>query len=102
MVVDDLLIWGTNEERHDARLRKVSERARLRNLRLNKDKCHIKKHKISYVGHVLSKDGIKPDPKKTEAITEMSAPKNKEEVQRFLGMLTYLAKFIPIPGSINT
>ena len=84
-----------NEEQHDARLRKVLERARLQNLRLNKDKCHIKKHEISYVGHVLSKDGIKPDPKKTEAITEMPASKNKEELQRFLGMLTYLTKFIP-------
>ena len=39
--------------------------------------------------------GLKPDPRKTEAITEMPMPKNREELQRFLGMLTYLTKFIP-------
>ena len=40
-------------------------------------------------------DGMKPDPKKTQAITDMAALTNKEDLQRFLGMLTYLAKFIP-------
>ena len=95
VVVDDLLVWGEDEEQHDSRLLKVLERARARNLKLNKDKCHIKQHEISYVGHILTKDGLKPDPKKTEAITEMPSPQNKEELQRFLGMLTYLTKFIP-------
>ena len=94
VVVDDLLVWGEDEEQHDSRLLKVLERARARNLKLNKDKC-IKQHEISYVGHILTKDGLKPDPKKTEAITEMPSPQNKEELQRFLGMLTYLTKFIP-------
>ena len=42
----------------------------------------------------MSKDGLKPDPKKIKAITNMSTPKNKENLQRFLGMVTYLAKFI--------
>ena len=87
VVIDDLLVWGENEEQHDARLIKILDRARTRNLKLNKDKCHIKQHKISYVGHILTKDGLKPDPRKTEAITEMPTPK--------LGMLTYLNKFIP-------
>ena len=95
VVIDDLLVWGENEEQHDARLIKVLERARTRNLKLNKDKCHIKQHEISYVGHILTKDGLKPDTRKTEAITEMPTPRNREELQRFLGMLTYLNKFIP-------
>ena len=95
VIVDDILVWGENEEQHDARLIKVLERARSRNLRLNKNKCHIKQHEISYVGYILSKDGVKPDPKKTEAIAAMPAPKNREKLQRFIGMLTYLAKFIP-------
>ena len=95
VVVDDLLIWGENREEHDERLIQVLQRARHRGLKLNKAKCQFRQHEISYIGHVLSKDGIKPDPKKTEAITQMTPPQNKEEVQRFLGMLTYLAKFIP-------
>jgi len=62
---------------------------------LNKQKCQIKKDKISYIGLSLSKDVLRPDPKKTEAIMSMPPPKNKEELQRFLGILTYLSKFIP-------
>ena len=92
VVVDDL---GEDNEQHDSRLTKVLERARSRNLKLNKTKCHIKQPEISYVGHTLTKDGLKPDLKKTEAITAMPISKNREELQRFLGMLTYLAKFIP-------
>ena len=57
--MDDLLVWGENEEQHD---NKVLERARVRNLKLNKEKCHIKQQEISYVGHILTKDGIKPYP----------------------------------------
>ena len=50
---------------------------------------------ISYIGHTLGKEGLKPDPQKVRAITEMTRPQNKEELQRFLGMVTYIAKFIP-------
>ena len=95
VIVDDILVWGEDEEQHNVRLTKVLERARSRNLKLNKNKCHINQHEISYVGHILSKDGLKPDTKKTEAITVMPAPENREQLQRFLWMLTYLAKFIP-------
>ena len=95
VVVDDLLIWGETEEEHDIRLKQVLERAKRRNVKLNRDKSQIKREQISYVGHVIGKDGIKPDPKKVEAIVKLNAPTGKEELQRFLGMTTYLAKFIP-------
>ena len=95
VVVDDILVWGTNEAKHDSRLIKVLDRARLRNLKLNKTKCQFKKQEIAYLGHVLTKDGLKPDPKKTQAISEMIPPMSREALKRFLGMLTYLAKFIP-------
>ena len=95
VVVDDLLIWGENEEQHDTRLIQVLERARHRNLKLNRTKCQIRKDAITYIGHILSKDGLKPDPKKTDAILKMPCPENKDDLQRFLGMLTYLGKFIP-------
>lgn len=46
-------------------------------------------------GHVLSADGVKPDSKKVEAIIAMPTPANREDLQRFLGVVTYLPKFIP-------
>ena len=95
VVVNDLLIWGESDEQHDSRLIQVLERALNRNLRLNKSKYQIKKDAITYIGHVLGKDSLKPDPKKTEAIINTSCPENREELQRFLGMLTCLGKFTP-------
>ena len=94
MVVQDLLIWGENREEHDERLIQVSQRALLRGLKLNKAKCQFRQQEINYIAHILSKDGKKPDPRKTESITQVAPPQNKE-VQRFLDMLTYLVKFIP-------
>ena len=94
-VVDDLLIWAENEDQHNAILKQVLERAQQRNLRFNKEKSQIKKEKINYLGHVLSKDGLQPDPQKVEAIQKMDTPQDKEDLQRFLGMIMYLEKFIP-------
>ena len=50
---------------------------------------------VHYGGQVLNADGVKPDPKKVEAIIAMPAPANREDLQRFLGVVTYLSKFIP-------
>ena len=59
------------------------------------DKSQIRCKEISYVGHIIGKDGLKPDPRKVEAIIKMDPPKDKEELQRFLSMTTYVAKSIP-------
>lgn len=63
VVVDDVLVWGETEDQHDSRLTKVLERARARNLKLNKTKCQIKKHEITYLGHIRTKQrGCKTRP----------------------------------------
>ncbi|KAL7880974.1 hypothetical protein SRHO_G00032280 [Serrasalmus rhombeus] len=67
----------------------------LNKTRLNKEKCKIGLEEIKYLGHILSKDGLKPDPSKIEAIRKMPTPECKKDVERFLGMVTFLAKFIP-------
>ena len=95
VIVDDLVVWGENVEQHDERLRQVLDRCRKRNLKLYREKCHIRVSEVHYVGHVLSADGVKPDPKKVEAILTMPTPANREGLQRFLGAVTYLSKFIP-------
>ena len=77
VILDDLLVWGEDDEQHDTRLAKVLERARSRNLKLNKTKCHIKQPEISYVGHTLRKDGLKPDQKKLKPLQQCQHPKAK-------------------------
>ena len=95
VIVDDILVWGSTVEEHDARLERVLGQTQKRNLKLNKDKSQIRLKEIIYVGHILSQDGIKPDPRKVQAIMKLEIPENKEELQQFLGMTTYLSKFIP-------
>ena len=50
---------------------------------------------LKYVGHIISKNGIKPDPKKVETVMNMPSPTNVEQLRRFLGMISYLSKFLP-------
>ncbi|KAK3737375.1 hypothetical protein QZH41_002290 [Actinostola sp. cb2023] len=93
--IDDILVWGRTREEHDERLAKTLQRARESNLKLNPDKCKIRRTKILYIGHVLTTDGVKPDVSKLEAITSMPTPEDKHGIQRLLGMVNYVAKFLP-------
>ena len=94
IIVDDILIWGSTEEEHDANLRKVLERARQIGLKLNLSKCKFRARSVSFVGHTFTDEGLKPDTEKTAAIRNMPAPENQAALQRFLGMTNYLNKFI--------
>ena len=50
---------------------------------------------MKFFGHILTKDGLKADPKKISAIKSLTAPSNKQELQSFLGLFNYLNKFLP-------
>ena len=50
---------------------------------------------MTFLGHIVSAEGIKADPEKIKAITEMKTPENITELQRFLGMINYVGKFLP-------
>ncbi|KAJ8366207.1 hypothetical protein SKAU_G00150380 [Synaphobranchus kaupii] len=100
-IMDDILIAAPTIEEHDRTLREVVERATSYNLKLNFDKCHIRQSTVPYVGHLITADGLKPDPAKTEAVRCMPAPTDREGVRRFLGFVTYLSKFIPNLSEID-
>ncbi|PIK51362.1 hypothetical protein BSL78_11730 [Apostichopus japonicus] len=50
---------------------------------------------VKYMGYVLTSQGVKPDPAKLDAVTQMSEPTDKKGVQRLIGCVTYLSKFMP-------
>ena len=62
---------------------------------LNADKCEFKKSEVRFLGHVVNKNGISPDPRKTKAVLEMESPQNLTELRRFMGMINQLGKFSP-------
>ena len=64
-------------------------------MKLNRSKCSFGENEITFPGHNLSAKGLKPDHEKITAIRDMPDPTNKQEMQRLLGMINYLGKFIP-------
>ena len=95
VIVDDILVWGSTEAEDDRNLLKVLDRIRQINLKLKWDKCKFKVNEVGYVGHLLTAEGLKPDPEKVRAIVEMKIPENVKDLQQFLGMVRYLSKFVP-------
>jgi len=94
-VMDDILVAARTVAEDDRILKKVIYRATQYNLKLNMDKCLIRRSEVQYVGHLLTSEGLKPDPRKVQAVEDMPAPTDKEGVRRFIGFVTYLSKFIP-------
>ena len=98
-VVDDMLIWGARESEHDAKLIKVLNRAVEIGLQLKSDKCKFNVQEVKYVGHIFSHEGLKTDPEKSRG---MPVPTDSQSLHRYIGMITYLAKFIPRLSEIAT
>ena len=83
IIVNDILIWGSTEEEHDANLRKVLERARQIGLKLNLSKCKFSARSVSFVGHTFTDEGLKPDTEKTAAIRNIQHQKTKQLFKGF-------------------
>ena len=79
----------------DENFLKLLKRAREVNLRFNSKKLNLRKPEVKYMAHVLSCEGLKPDPNKVNAVSEMPKPTFKQEVLSLLGFVNYLSKFLP-------
>ena len=64
-------------------------------IKLNREKTEMRKKEVAFLGHKITSKGLEIDKDKVEAIVKMEAPKNVKEVQRFAGMVNYLARFLP-------
>lgn len=93
--IDDILVWGSNEEEHDLRLTEVMKVLKENDILLNQEKCIYKVQTIHFLGHELKPEGVKPLPKYVKSITEFRIPKTIEELQSFLGLVNYINKWIP-------
>lgn len=93
--IDDVLIWGENKTQHDKRVREVLRRAEECGVKFNKEKCVFGASSINFLGHIFDRTGMKPDESRVKAIIDMPQPKDKKELERFLGVTNYLSRFIP-------
>ena len=96
-ITDDLNVHGKTQVEHDERLDKLLSRCKEVGIKLSKsdDKLQYCMPEISFMGHLITREGVKSDPEKVKAVTEMPAPQNVGELKRFLGMVNYLSKYLP-------
>ena len=92
--IDDIIIFSKTFEDHVLHIKEVIEKLEKAGLYLKLNKCEFCMEEIEILKHFVSADGIKPSPKKTEAIDEYPTPDSPEAVSRFLGMAGYYRKFI--------
>lgn len=101
VIMDDILVYGSGETMedairdHDFHLQALLQRAREVGLKLNKEKLKLRLTSVKYMGQILSSEGMCPDPDKVKAVVEMPRPKNLKDVQRLIGLVTYLSKYLP-------
>ena len=100
-VHDDMVIYGVGETEeeavadHNMKLEKFFQRCRETGVKLNKKKLKLLCKEIPYLGHLVTEEGLKPDPEKVEAVQKMPRQENVKAVRRFCGFVNYLAKFLP-------
>lgn len=102
IIADDILIMGegdTQEEDHEKNkdheknLRCFLMRCRQRDIKFNADKFKLRRESVTYIGHLLTAEGLRIDPEKVRAVRELPWPTDVKGVQRRVGMLNYLSKF---------
>ena len=95
LCADDVKVQGSTEERHDIHLLETIEKARKADIKLNHNKCFIRKQQIEYFGRIITPKGVQPCPKKVKAITMLATPTDMQELQSLLGTVNFMSTFIP-------
>ncbi|KAJ8893679.1 hypothetical protein PR048_006279 [Dryococelus australis] len=92
--MDNILIHAATKEDLEANTQKVIDKLKQAGLKFNASKCTFKQYQIIFLAYILSKDRLSADPDKVAIIERIKKPMSVKELQRFLGTITYLAKFI--------
>eukprot|EP00794_Sanderia_malayensis_P013664 gene13664-15093_t len=99
-VADDIIVIGSGDSveeaytNHDLALVSLLKRCEDVGIKLNKAKMQLRRSSIKFLGHIVTSEGLKPDPEKIKAIRDMKEPSNITELRGFIGMVQYLAKFL--------
>ena len=92
--LDDVLVFGRTIAEHNANLTQVMGRLRRAGLRLKPKKCRFALTEVEYLGHVVSAQGIRTDPKKVAAMEQFPIPQDIKTLRSFLGLASYYRKFV--------
>ena len=92
--IDDIIIFGKTFDQHLHNLQQVLDRLRQAGLKLQPSKCQFLQHEVIFLGHVVSQNGVAPDPEKTSKVAQWPTPSSAKEVQQFLGLASYYRRFV--------
>ncbi|XP_048251449.1 uncharacterized protein LOC125379241 [Haliotis rufescens] len=92
--LDDILVYSKTFDEHLVHLKAVFDKLREANLKLKPSKCKFAVKQVGFLGHVITKEGIKTDPGKIEAVKSFPRPKNVGDLRSYLGLCGYYRKFV--------
>ena len=92
--IDDVLVYSKNLIDHEAHLHSIFQALQQQGLFANSDKTFLCLEEIEYLGHIVSADGIRMDPKKVAVILAWPMPHNVSQLRSFLGLSSFYRKFI--------
>ena len=98
--LDDILVTGKTEQDHLNTLNRVLDVLSKAGLRLRKSKCTFMADDVAYLGFRVDSKGLSVLPEKTRAVLDAPTPRNREELQSFLGMVNFYGRFIPNCSSL--
>ena len=93
--LDDICIFSSSVDEMLNRIEMVLERLQDFNLKIKPKKSFFFQSKVLFLGHILSKDGISPNPDKIQKVKDWPVPTNAKEVHSFLGLASYYRRFVP-------
>lgn len=99
--MDDVVIFSKSLPEHIDHIEKIFKRLKEVNLKLQLDKSEFLSKKVAFLGHIITPEGIKPNPTKIEAIQKYPIPKTQKEIKAFLGLIGYYRRFIKIFSKIT-
>jgi len=88
------MVFSPSLQEHMTHLSQIFEKLSKATLKLQPEKSEFLRKEIEYLGHVVTDEGVRPNPKKIEAIKAFPIPKSRKEIKSFLGLLGYYRKFI--------
>jgi hypothetical protein len=92
--LDDITIFSSSHKLHLQDLRRTFLKCRRYGISLNPKKLNFSLKEGKLLGHIISADGVKIDPKRVEAIKNLSLPRSKKDIQSFLGTINFVRRFI--------